>query len=101
MKFKIERPNKNILFLIRAIGYIFLEKNNEELNCVRSLSNQHYPRFHLFIKEDKIRGLFSFNLHLDQKKVSYSGSPAHSGENKGEIVENEKERILKIINSFT
>ncbi len=100
MKFEIERPNRNILFLVRRIGYVLLNKNEEEFNCVRSLSNQNYPRFHLFLKEDKDKNALSFHLHLDQKKASYRGSSAHSGEYNGDIVEKEKKRILEIINNF-
>jgi hypothetical protein len=98
MKFEIERPNKNILFLVRRIGYFLLKKEKGEFNCVRSLTNKNYPRFHLFIKEKD--GVLSCHLHLDQKKPSYGSTSAHSGEYEGEIVGKEKERISKIINSF-
>ena len=49
----------------------------------------------MFIKQDRDK-LF-FNLHLDQKKPSYSGSSAHSGEYDGEIIEKEVERIKGIL----
>ena len=34
---------------------------------------------------------FEVSLHLDQKKPIYIGSPAHSGEYEGELVENEED----------
>ena len=38
-----------------------------------------------------------FNLHLDQKKPTYEGHVAHSGEYDGELVEEEAERIRRIL----
>jgi len=71
--------------------------DGEEFGCVKYFgSGGEYPRFHLFIKKDE-DGDFLFSLHLDQKKSSYKGSSAHSGEYEGELVEREKERIIKII----
>lgn len=98
MKFNIKEPRKNILFLVRRLGYFLRNDEQGEYNCVRSLSDKGYPRFHLFIKKND--ELLIFNLHLDQKKSSYKGSSAHSGEYQGELVEREKERIIKIIKSF-
>ena len=97
MRFSVKTANENILVLIRKLGYAPKEANGEEFNCVRYLSGREYPRFHLFIKQDKDKNLLSFNLHLDQKKASYKNSPAHSGEYEGKLVEVEKERIIKAI----
>jgi len=94
MKFGLKN-NANVLALTRKIGYVIRGKKKEELDCVRYLSSQSYPRFHLYIKEDGDN--LRFNLHLDQKKPSYKGSSAHSGEYEGDLIEKEKERILKII----
>lgn len=99
MKFSIKEPNKNILFLVRRLGYVLRNNEEGECNCVRSLSNMGYPRFHLFIRKDNDRFL-ALSLHLDQKKPSYKGSSAHSGEYQGELVEKEKERIVKLIEDF-
>lgn len=69
-----------------------------------------YPRFHIYIAasdggeprpEESGReesGYWVFKLHLDQKKPSYSGSAAHSGEYEGPTVETEAERIKQILN---
>jgi len=94
MKFGVRRPEENIVNLARRLGYSLESSRGEEFNCVRPIGDMRYPRFHLFIKEDKDK--LVFNLHLDQKKPSYSGSTAHSGEYEGKVVEEEAERIKKI-----
>jgi len=94
MKFSIKK-NENILSLTRRLGYAARGTEGEEFNCVRILGGNGYPRFHLYIKQEK-DNIF-FNLHLDQKKPSYQGNPAHSGEYEGELVEQEKERIMKAL----
>lgn len=83
----------NVYNLIRKIGYHFQEKDekNQELIFVRRLNGSDYPRFHLYIKKEE--EILFFDLHLDQKKPSYKGVHAHSGEYEGEIIENEAERI--------
>jgi hypothetical protein len=40
---------------------------------------------------------YVFNLHLDQKKTSYEGSHAHSGQYDGEVVDREADRIMKTL----
>jgi hypothetical protein len=95
MKFNIKKRvlKDNIYNLMRKLGYRFQEKDekNQELIFIRPLERNGYPRFHLYIKINK--ETLTFNLHLDQKKPSYKGTPAHSGEYEDEIVENEVERI--------
>lgn len=95
MKFFTKKPEENITNLSRKFGYLLMPSRGEEFNCIRTVGNMRYPRFHLFIKESK-DSLF-FNLHLDQKKPSYAGTSAHSGEYEGEVVEKEAERIKKIL----
>ncbi len=91
MKFVIENPKENTLNLIRRLGYRPLGTKGEEISCIRRLDMGDYPRFHLFIKQEQ--GKFVFSLHLDQKKPSYQGATAHSGEYEGEIIQKEAERI--------
>ena len=98
MKFIVKRQKENILNLVRALGYVLKSGIGGEFNCVRTVGGMAYPRFHLFIKEDKDG--FVLNLHLDQKRPSYSGSSAHSGEYEGKVVEQEAERIKKIVEGF-
>ncbi len=92
MKFKIEKYFKeNIYDLMRKTGYYFQGKHNADsaLSFVRPSSG--YPRFHIYLKEGP--DFLIFNLHLDQKKPSYKGVKAHSGEYSGPVVEKEAERI--------
>lgn len=95
MKFVIENPKESALNLIRRLGYRPLGTKGDEISCVRRLAMGDYPRFHLFVKEEP--GKVIFSLHLDQKKPSYAGSTAHSGEYEGEIIQKEAERIKKNI----
>lgn len=95
MKFIVENPKENILSLIRRLGYKVNPNNRREFNCIRPVQGSDYPRFHLFIDEQKDK--FIFKLHLDQKRPSYSGSSAHGGEYEGQVVEEEAERIKKIV----
>ena len=63
---------------------------------VRLLTRNSYPRFHVYLKEEKDR--VSVNLHLDQKKPSYGGGThAHSGEYDGELVKGEMNRLKSLL----
>jgi hypothetical protein len=95
MKFSVNNGKDNITNLMREVGYYFLKEDGEDLSFVRPLARSGYPRFHLYIKTEGENLIF--NLHLDQKKPVYKGSPAHAGEHEGEIVEQEAERIKQII----
>lgn len=96
MKFIIQDTNKSISDVIRTIGYqtTYLQ-NGDETSVIRKLGMGDYPRFHLYIKENDDG--FVFNLHIDQKKPSYKGAHAHSGEYDGELVEEEAERIKQLL----
>ena len=96
MEFKIKSPFKeNIYNLMRKVGYYFQGENKEKKEIIFTRPSKGYPRFHIYL-ETKGENLI-FNLHLDQKKPIYKGMPAHSGEYKGEVVENEAERIKQIL----
>jgi len=96
MDFVIKNIKENILSVARLIGYVMLEaKSPNEYNMVRKLTGEHYPRFHIYVK--KLGDNLYFNLHLDQKKPSYEGSHAHSGEYDGPVVQNEGDRIRSIL----
>ena len=83
--------------LIRKIGYRPLPGNSAEYSAIRTAGGGDYPRFHIYMSKGKEIGEFFINLHLDQKKPSYSGSHAHSGEYDGDLVEREAERIKIIL----
>lgn len=96
MRFIIHKKRENMISLGRKIGYILLRTSPEnEFNFIRQIHGNNYPRFHLYIIEDGEK--YIFNLHLDQKKPSYEGSRAHSGEHDGEAVEKEAERIKTLL----
>ncbi|MFA5021992.1 MAG: hypothetical protein WC508_02865 [Patescibacteria group bacterium] len=80
------------IFLQRA-GYTEIhDYNSGKTSYVRRLSRDFYPRFHLYLGTDQDGKKF-FNLHLDQKKPSYAGSSAHSGEYDSELVQTEANRL--------
>lgn len=94
--FEIKKVDKSIVSVARDLGYTIIDtKENQEYNLVRRLTGQNYPRFHLYVKQQGFDYIFS--LHLDQKKPSYSGTHAHSGEYFGPLVENEADRIKEIL----
>lgn len=96
--------HENINNVMRRCGYFFIREERGELAFVRLLgsSRSGYPRFHAYIKVDSVshgteKKEALLNLHLDQKKPIYSGATAHAGEYDGAIVENEIERLKKIL----
>ena len=95
MKFSFSGISENPVSLARKLGYRPIGSKRGELNCARPIYGAGYPRFHLFI--EKHQDKLVFKLHLDQKKPSYQGSSAHSGEYEGKVVENEAERIKNIL----
>lgn len=81
--------------LIRRCGYGQIrDRNTGEFSYVRRLRSDFYPRFHLYINSQEPLVL---NLHLDQKKTSYAGARAHSGEYDSDLVKQEAERVFKEI----
>jgi len=97
MKFSLNYSGENITTLMRRVGYFFLEEGEGELSFVRLLQRASYPRFHAYLKIKKEINVITFGLHLDQKMPSYKGTPAHSGEYEGKLVEQETERIKRIL----
>jgi hypothetical protein len=95
MRFKIKiELKKNIVGLLRDCGYRLHPKYED--SYIRPVSrNDFYPRWHLYIKEKD--GIYIFDLHLDQKRVSYKGQTAHSGDYDEEIVKEEAKRIINLI----
>ncbi len=95
MNFRINNFRYNLPDIARKLGYRplgYTEKN--ELNCVRPIG-ANYPRFHIYMMETP--EVISFSLHLDQRKTSYEGATAHSGDYDSPTVKDEAERIKDII----
>jgi hypothetical protein len=84
----------NHLLLFRQLGY---HPSPHSDSFIRRLGTGLYPRFHAYLKKDQ--GRLMIELHLDQKKVSYEGQKAHSGEYDGELLIQEKIRIQQFIDS--
>jgi hypothetical protein len=94
MKFVVKGPLKdNVYTLSRKLGYFFQEKSGNEIKFVRPPKG--FPRFHLILKIEGENIIC--NLHLDQKAPKYEGIPAHAGEYDGKVVEEEAERIKRIL----
>ena len=92
MKIVLENFNGDIRTSIRRLGYAEIrDKRSGQTSYIKRLSSDHYPRFHIYIEQNG--GNISFNLHLDQKKPSYQGQKAHSGEYDSEIVITEAESL--------
>jgi len=78
---------------IKRCGYAEIKDSRSgQISFVRRLGGYYYPRFHVYVEADKSGQLF-YGLHVDQKKPSYQGAKAHSGEYDGALVEQEAERI--------
>jgi len=95
MDFVIKNLQKSVVEVSREISYLIIDNNGEQINMVRKLTGQNYPRFHVYLKQQGYD--FIFSLHLDQKKPSYQGSHAHSGEYFGPLVEEEADRIKQTL----
>ena len=85
------------LFL-RQAGYSFItDRQSGRDSFTRRLTRDFYPRFHLYISEE--RENYILDLHLDQKRPIYRGAPhAHNAEYDGEAVAGEIERLKLLLN---
>lgn len=95
MQFKVKAEFKeNLNTVLRNCGYHLHPKY--ENSYIRRLSmTNFYPRWHLYYKI--LDDVCEFNIHLDQKKASYIGQTAHSGDYEDENVKKEIKRILDIM----
>lgn len=84
---------------LRRAGYAYIRDRKTGLDSfARRLGGGFYPRLHMYADEQGDNIIF--NLHLDQKQPSYPGAPAHNAEYGGEVVEEEIERLEKLIKDF-
>lgn len=92
MDFEIKNLKESVAAVARKIGYTIIDSaGNGQYNMVRKIHSDNYPRFHIYLKQNGLD--FVFSLHLDQKRPSYEGSHAHSGEYFGPIIDGEADRI--------
>ncbi|MDI6778401.1 MAG: hypothetical protein QMD77_04405 [Patescibacteria group bacterium] len=96
MKFVIEKPQVNINVLFRRAGYHFQKREGDEMAFVRRLTDQPFPRFHLFVKVVDYK--FHVNFHIDHKAASYEGQKMHSGEygEDSKLLQEEAERLKSV-----
>jgi hypothetical protein len=88
---------ENSVQLMRAAGYIFKRGIvGEEMSFERPLETSGFPKFHIYLTEDQNN--IYLNLHLDQKRPSYAGTSAHSGEYDGDLLAEEIDRIKRLAN---
>lgn len=96
MNFILQGPFRESVYnLMRKAGYFFEGKEAVREELVFARPPKGYPRFHIYLKVEDENLIF--NLHLDQKRPIYKGSPAHSGEYSGDVVAEEAERIKEIL----
>ncbi|MBU0645917.1 hypothetical protein KJ611_00340 [Patescibacteria group bacterium] len=85
--------------LLRRAGYGEKPGFKGQISYTRRFTNAAFPQFHLYyaLKGDGIE----LNLHLDQKKATYSQSAhAHSADYDGQLVEQEMARIGQYISTY-
>lgn len=97
---RLSFPKKQIdnpIVFIRRCGYgEYYDKRLKKVSYMkRARMTDMFPRFHVYIDErgDEV----VFDLHLDQKRPTYEGVSAHSGEYEGTAVEREGERIRQCV----
>lgn len=93
-----KKMNSTADFLLKRCGYGHLyDRRSGKESYAKRFGRDFYPRFHLYVNsEDPL----ILNLHIDQKRASYAGHTAHSGEYEGPLVEQEASRIYQTINSL-
>ena len=100
MKFTI--PNNlthNTQFILRQAGYLYIfDKISQHGSFVRELTRERYPRFHLYIMENKEE--ITFDLHLDQAQARYQGQKAHRADYETEEVKVELTRIYHLVTKY-
>ncbi|MFA5643906.1 MAG: hypothetical protein WC928_00045 [Patescibacteria group bacterium] len=90
----------NYKVFLRRAGYaLIFDRRQGVESFVRRLGEGYYPRLHLYAEESG--DYYFFNLHLDQKKASYSGFARHSAEYDNDIVSQEINRLKAILGPGT
>lgn len=86
----------DLRLLLQRCGYAaFTDPQSFQPSFIRRLNRDFYPRFHVYL--NVVDGSQVLSLHLDQKKPSYPGAHAHSGEYDGDAVQREADRLRAAI----
>ena len=99
MKIIIDRKNlkENPAQFMRRAGYGFIQDRRRGTESfARRITREHYPRFHVYIKDERDKVIF--DMHLDQKRATYAGAHAHNAEYDGPVVEREINRLKQMLN---
>lgn len=97
MKITINNPKTHSRNLLRRAGYAMHQGRDGVISYTHRLSGDDYPRFHVYVNREEPGLLMEITLHLDEKKASYEGFTAHSGQYDSELVIEEKNRLLGLI----
>lgn len=98
MKFILKNiSNENPVNLMRKAGYFFFKKEGGQLSFLRLINRTNFPRFHVFLQINKETNEIIVTVHLDQKRPTYKGVPAHAGEYEDGVIVKEAERIKSIL----
>jgi hypothetical protein len=83
--------------IMRRAGYASFNDPNTGITSYtkRFSRGDFYPRFHVYPEERDNQ--WTLNIHLDQKRPSYEGAHAHSGDYDGPVVEQEAQRIEQVM----
>ncbi len=100
MKFTLQNKlSHNTEYVMRKAGYTYIfDRISQHGSFIRKLTAERYPRFHLYITENK-QGI-TFDLHLDQAKTRYKGQKAHRADYESEEVKTELTRVYHVIKQF-
>ena len=98
MKTIIPHFTKNPTEFLRSCGYAFEKEDGDELAFVKRISGHDYPKYHIYSRLAVTPNgkELTVNIHIDQKKPSYGGSKAHSGDYDGPLIEAELRRIREL-----
>lgn len=99
MKFRLPNKfNNTPEQMLRNAGYMYIFDNiSQKGSFKKSLTDQRYPRFHMYITETPEEVVF--DLHLDQSATRYKGQGAHNADYDSQEVKSELTRIARVVDS--
>ncbi len=94
MKVEITVTESSLHRVMRQIGYHSdREQRTGHLSFSRSIAGGRYPRFHIYYNKNN----GAIDIHLDQKPNRYQGARDHGAEYSGAVLQEEVERIKRIV----